>query len=157
MNSNQRLQLNQIIDENNVEDCTAHIREKQHSGKIREAVTKMLDILKANDGADAQALDDALMKECSFMFNHYTDIYNRVKKRELDMSILWEFLNVLEKIEQGESDQHAGAFEVGSLLKKMYIDSAVRQADARDAAHAKEQEQPRTPTHDISWNDFKAL
>ena len=128
MNPSQRLKLNQIIDENNVKDYTTQIRENRHSVKIRENVTKMVDIIKANKGVDDRALDDLLMADCAFMFNHYTDLYNRIKKRELDMSILWEFLNVLEKIENGEADQHSGAFEVGSLLKKMYIDSALRRS-----------------------------
>lgn len=150
MDSSQRLQLNQIIDDNNVEDYTALIREKCHSGKIRAAVTKMIDIIKANEGTDAHTLDNLLMAECAFMFNHYTDIYNRIKKQELDLSILWEFLNVLEKIETGEADQHTAAFEVGSLLKKMYIDSAMR-------SHSKDDANPGTSFRQgkqISWREY---
>ena len=150
MNPSQRLQLNQIIDENNVEDYTKLIREKRHSDKIRTTVTRMLDIMKANEGLDARALDDALMAECAFMFNEYTDLYNRIKKRELDMSILWEFLNVLEKIENGEADQHTGAFEVGSLLKKLYIDSAMRRKTESPSEAVS-----KRPAKPITWREYR--
>ena len=154
MDSSQRLQLNQIIDENNVEDFTVQIRTKRHSGKIRESVTKMIDIIKANEGLDARALDELLMADCAFMFNQYTDIYNRIKKQEIDISILWEFLNVLEKIETGESDQHAAAFEVGSLLKKMYIDSALRRTSDMDNT---ETENTLRTGKSLSWNDYSKM
>lgn len=154
MNPSQRLQLNQIIDENNVEDYTKQIRENRHSNKIRTTITRMLEIMKANEGLEARALDNLLMAECAFMFNQYTDLYNRIKRRELDMSILWEFLNVLEKIENGEADQHAGAFEVGSLLKKLYIDSAVRRVNMTNENDIKK---PKAPVHNISWKAYKSL
>ena len=55
----------------------------------------------------------------------YTDIYNKIRKDELDLSILNRFLNVLRNIEDGELDQHEGAFVVGTLLKELYVDSAL--------------------------------
>jgi hypothetical protein len=136
-----------MIDHNNVKDHTKDIREKRHSGKIRESVTIMIDIIRTSNGVD---VDDILMKECSFMFHHYTDLYNRIKKREIDLTILWEFLNVLEKIENGEADQHTAAFEVGSLLKKLYIDSAVKRADARET----ESETQHSAHRNITWREY---
>lgn len=153
MNPSQRLQLNQIIDENNIEDYTNLIREKRHSGKIRKSVTRMIDIIKANEGLDARALDELLMADCAFMFNHYTDLYNRIKNQELDLSILWEFLNVLEKVENEESDQHMAAFEVGSLLKKLYIDSAIRGQSKYD----NKAETSIREGKSITWNDYSKM
>lgn len=153
MNPSQRLQLNQMIDENNVEDYTTLIREKRHSGKIRKSVTKMIDIIKVNEGLDARGLDELLMADCAFMFNHYTDLYNRIKNQELDLSILWEFLNVLEKVENEESDQHMAAFEVGSLLKKLYIDSALR----GQSKYENKEESSIREGKSITWNDYSKM
>jgi hypothetical protein len=50
-------------------------------------------------------------------------------------------------------DQHEGSFEVGKLLKKIYIDSALRKADKLDEAN-KEQEEKK-PVEQISWAEFK--
>ena len=57
------------------------------------------------------------------------DIYNKIRKDEIDMTILLKFLDVLKKIEDNELDQHEGSFEVGKLLKELYVDSALRKAE----------------------------
>ena len=46
MDDSARLQLDKMIAANNVEDCTQDIRDKKHSGKIRDDVTKMLELKK---------------------------------------------------------------------------------------------------------------
>jgi hypothetical protein len=43
--------------------------------------------------------------------------------------ILLRLINILHAIEEGALDQHEGSFEVGKLLKEIYIDSALRKAD----------------------------
>ena len=117
-----RIQLNKMISANNVEDCTEQIRSKKHSKKIRDDVTKMLELKKKYvrlSKSNPEQFDAMLVSQCNFLFNYYTDIYNKVKKEEISLAILWELLNVLEKIENCELDQHSGAYEVGNLLKKM--------------------------------------
>jgi hypothetical protein len=66
------------------------------------------------------------------------------------------FLYVLKKIEDGECDAHQGAFTIGKMLKDIYIDSALRKADAcapagSDAEPVETYVKPR----EISWRDFK--
>lgn len=147
MNPNEQLQLNNMIKEHNVEDSTADIQKKQHSGKIRDDVTKMVDIIKDNDALPETELDELLISKCPFLFTYYTDLFNRIKKKELNLSILWDFINTLEKIEKGEIDQHMGSFEVGKLLKKIYIDSALQKANKLNP----EKERPKK----ISWKTYK--
>ena len=78
---------------------------------------------------------------------------NKVKKDEINLSILLRLLNVLHSIEEGAVDQHEGSFEVGKLLKQIYIDSALRKAEKlnedTDTIEAKK------PVEQISWSDFK--
>ena len=95
-------------------------------------------------------------------FNHYTDIYNKVIKDEINLTILLRLLNVLNSIEEGHVDQHEGSFEVGKLLKKIYIDSALRKADKLDKANKgregegeEEEEEEEKPIESISWSEFK--
>ena len=47
-----------------------------------------------------------------------------------------QFLNVLERIEKGELDQHEGSFIVGTLLKELYVDSALKRGEKLDKEHA---------------------
>ena len=43
----------------------------------------------------------------------------------------------LQAIEEGEIDQHEGSYEVGKLLKELYIDSALRRETKRDKKRKK--------------------
>ena len=78
-------------------------------------------------------------------------------KDEIDISILGKFLAVLSKIEEGELNQHEGSFMIGSLLKELYIDSALRKADKLDKQYADEnaEEVPEVKPIEISWSQYK--
>lgn len=122
MNSDERLLLQKMIKANDVSDQTELIRRLKHSHMLEEDINKLLKMKKE------EASDDEIMNECSFLFTQYTDIYNKIKKNELDLSILNRFLNVLRSIEDSEIDQHEGSYVVGNLLKQLYIDSALRKS-----------------------------
>ena len=160
MNDQQRLQLNRMIQTNNVEDQTQLIRELKHSEILQHNVNKMLS-LKAQSVKESWSdtqLNEQLIRECSFLHTYYTDIFNKVKKDEIDLSLLNMFLNVLRNIEEGRIDQHEGSFQVGTILKEIYLDSAIKKGAKLDASHKQEQEQEQEPWSgimDISWKDFK--
>jgi hypothetical protein len=85
---------------------------------------------------------------------YYTDIYNKIRKDEIDLTIFNKFLVILKKIEDEEVDQHEGSFLVGTLLKEMYIDSAIKKADKFDRENPQENVE-EIPHINISWKDFK--
>jgi hypothetical protein len=67
-------------------------------------------------------------------------------------------LYVLKLIEDGKLDQHTGSFEVGKLLKSIYIDSALKKADHSDKnrdKYSKTAHAPVLPPKKISWAEFK--
>jgi hypothetical protein len=154
MNENQRLQLQKMISENNVEDQTELIRTLKHSIILRSDINKLL-LLKnkySNNFDDSFTME--AMLECNFLFTYYTDIYNKIKKDEIDMSLLFKFIDVLESIEKGEKDQHEASFEVGNILKDIYIDSALKKADKLNSENPQTEEY-RGPDVNISWKQFK--
>jgi hypothetical protein len=73
----------------------------------------------------------------------------------IDLGILNQFLNVLRRIEDGELDQHEGSFVVGTLLKELYVDSALRKADKLNEREEETKQQVKGPAMSISWNEFK--
>jgi len=157
MNKAEKLQLDKMIRENNVEDCTNDIREKCHSQKIREDVRKMLKLMKSNARLRRRSeteFDDLLVENCQFLFNHYMDIFNKVKNEELNLGTLWKFLDVLKLIEDGKLDQHEGSHRVGKLLKSLYLDSAVKKADKLNQKREME-EDARPEPKNISWAEYK--
>jgi len=153
MNDKQRLQLQNMIKANNVEDQTDFIRNLKHSQIIRNEVNNMI-LIKSKYRGDDNKIHEECVNECNFLFTYYTDIYNKVRKDEIDIGILNKFLDVLRKIEDGELDKHEGSFLVGSILKELYVDSALRKADKLNENEEPKPE-PKKPEQNISYKQFK--
>ena len=160
MDTLERLNLHKMIDANNVKDCTGEIRAKRHSPLIREDISRMLQLKKKYsrmDKSNSTQFDSMCVSQCSFLFNNYTDIFNKVKKDELNLSIMHQLLDVLSQIEDGKLDQHTGAFEVGKLMKALYIDSALVKAERLDKKTGKKTVVAKMPEKKISWAEYKAM
>jgi hypothetical protein len=159
MDTLDRLNLNKMIDANNVQDCTEEIRAKKHSKFIRDDVTRLIS-LKQKYSRLAQSnpnqFDTMCVSQCSFLFNNYMEIFNKIKKDELNLKILHQLLDVLKDIEEGQLDQHAGAFEVGKLLKTMYIDSALIKAERIDKKTGEKMTVAKPKEKKITWAEYKA-
>jgi hypothetical protein len=155
MDDNQRLQLQNMIKANNVDDQTDFIRNLKHSQIIRDEVNNMI-MIKAKFRGDDAKIHEECVNDCNFLFTYYTDIYNKVRKDEIDIGILNKFLDVLKRIEDGELDQHEGSFLVGSLLKELYVDSALKKADKLNANEEPKPE-PKKPEQNISYKQFKKI
>lgn len=156
MDDKARLQLQKMIKANDVEDQTGLIRELKHSHMLQSDINSLLS-LKSKYNNNQELISQNAPIECNFLFTYYTDIYNKIRKDEIDLSILNRFLNVLRQIEEGLLDQHEGSFVVGTLLKELYVDSALKKAEKLNKQHEKEEklETKRGPSIEISWKQFK--
>ncbi len=137
MDDKQRLQLQNMIKTNNVEDQTDLILNLKHSQILRNEINNMI-MIKAKYRGDNEKIAEECMNESNFLFTYYTEIFNKVKKDEIDINLLYQFLDILKKIEDGHLDQHEGSFQVGSILKAIYVDSALKKADKLDAENEKD-------------------
>lgn len=155
MDDNQRLQLANMIKANNVDDQTELIRNLRHSQVLRNEVNNMI-LLKAKYRGDDEKIYNECVDECNFLFTYYTDIFNKIRKNEIDIGILNKFLDVLRRIEEGELDQHEGSFLVGTILKELYVDSALKKAEKLDEL-AEKKEEPKKAEVNISWSQFKKM
>jgi hypothetical protein len=156
MDENQRLHLQKMITANNVEDNTELIRQLKHSHILRENVNNLI-MLKAKYIDEPEKVHLDAMMECSFLFTYYTDIYNKIRKDEIDLKILFRAFDVLRDIEDGKLDQHTGAFEFGQLLKEIYVDSALRKAEKLNAETGEKEPEYKGPQVNISWSQYKTL
>ena len=156
MDEKQRLQLQNMIKTNNVEDQTQLIRDLKHSHILKNEINNMI-MIKAKYRNDPEQINLECMNECGFLFTYYTEIFNKVKKDEIDINILNKFIDVLRQIEDGELDQHSGSFLVGTLLKELYIDSALKKADKLNEEHDKNKpvKEEKEPVK-ISWKQYKS-
>jgi len=155
MNEKERLQLNKMIKINNVEDQTNQIRTLKHSSILEKEIKELL-ILKEKYREQPEVLLNESIINCNFLYNNYTDIYNRVKKDEINIDLLFHFIHVLSQIEEGIIDQHDGSFMIGKLLKEIYIDSALKKAEKIDNEYGKENIIYEKPVN-IDWKQWKQL
>lgn len=164
MDDKQRLMLSKLIKENNVTDQTPLIRELKHSELILADVDRMVAVLAKYPQPllpRSELLNDA-RAECAdvanWLYCNYTDIFVRVLKGNMDMQMLRQVIALLKQIEDGELNQHEASFQLGSLLKKLYVDSAVKQVEKNDAdanmsaAAAPKKEYVKS---NLTWDDFK--
>ena len=145
MNDDARLKLHEMITENNVQDNTDKIKKLKHSDLIRKDVEILLSIMLKLKTDDYKTLDAACIQECNFLFIHYTNIYNKLLKNQIDIEILYKFLDCLKSIEDGTKNQHEGSYEIGLLLKSIYIDPKIYvEPVTRECTN-------------ISWNEYAQL
>lgn len=159
MDTRERLQLDKLISANNVEDVTKDIMDRKHSLLIKADIERMITLKRDYlelEMSSPERFDTLLTSQCNFLFTNYFDIFNRIKKNELNLDIMGSFLSVLKQIEDGELDQHTGAYRVGKLLKELYIDSAITRGGKLDEKHGLNSNNViQAPTNNISWKQFK--
>jgi len=154
LNIQDRLNLKKLIDESDCENNTENIRKLKHSTLIRDDVRKIDTLRMANVGMPAEEFSQLCQSECPFLFNNYTDIFNKMVSNELDLTIMTKLLTILKLIEDNKVDQHEGSVMVGKILKELYIDSAVKRAENIDKLHEAEKVKP-VESKKISWAQFK--
>ena len=159
MDDKLRNKLNSMVEEFNSEETTEKIRNERNSVKLHRDVQTML-ILKNKyrrlQKSNPQQFKTLARNKCQFMFTNFSNIFNRLLKGDLDLNILFQMIQVLEKIETGQMDQHEGSFVIGSILKKLYVDAALEKKTNKKVlkkpASVKKKEKA---LKNLSWNDFK--
>jgi hypothetical protein len=154
LSDNDKFQLRQMLEQNNVVDKTDQIRELKHSAEIRTSIQKLMqlkiehaDLLRENK----PKFEEISVRECNFLFFNYMELYNIILKETMDASILFKLLDVLSKIESSDLDQHEGSFMVGKYLKEIYIDSKLAESKRLDALYPSAvQIEPKN----ITWQEF---
>ena len=146
MNPEQVIQLNEMIKQNDSVDNTELIRELRHSSLITKDINTILNIKKKLNTTEFAIIDKVCLKHCRFLFDNYTNIYNKLIKGQVDLKVLYKFLYYLKQIEEGSLNQHEASFEIGTLLKKMYIDPIIEDKPPN--------ERKALP---VNWNEYKNM
>ena len=160
MDNLDRLNLQKMINSNDVVDNTFLIRSLKHSEKINNDIKHLIELKKKYSRlakSNIEEFDRICVSQCNFLFTNYTDIYNKVKKDEIDLNILGTFITTLKRVENQELDQHEASFLVGKLLKEMYVDSALKKAEKLDAKDSKKEYKKPNTTKNISYSQFKKM
>ena len=157
MDDKLKKKLGEMVKEFDSEETTKDIRFKKNSKKIHADVQTMLNLKRRYsrlEKSNPSQFKTMACNKCSFLFNNFNNIFCRLLKNELNLDTLFKFIQILEKKENGEIDQHEGSYMVGEILKKLYIDSALKRDEKRDKTNKKIIKKP-VSTKKISWSDFK--
>lgn len=140
-------------------DNTNKLREKMHGKLIKQAIDD-IEIVRGETGelykTDIELFKNNCIKRNTFLYNNYFEIFNKVCNNEIDLNIMGEFISVLRSIEEGLVDQHEGSVKIGELLKKLYVDSALRTGEKLDKKNPTEAKVFKE-SKDISWKQYKNL
>ena len=155
MNPSERLDLKRLIQNSDYEDNTEGIRKLKHSDLIQTEIVRM-EFLKKRDATIRKerplVFKETCKKECSFLFNGYTEIFNHILKDELDIGLMNQALATLKKIEEGEIDQQEGSVIMGKILHRIFVESALQSAKTRDSETPQEE---KNNGKELSWAEFK--
>ncbi len=159
MNDAERLNLKKMVKEFKTEETTDKIRELKHSKKIRQDVETILMLKRKYPKLKKEMLQTMAQNKCMFLWNNYTNIFNKLFGGYIDVEMLYKFINVLAKIEEGEYDQHEASMVVGKILKEIYIDSALKEGEAKDKQHKKKikKKEKKKKVKNLSWKDYKKI
>ena len=115
MNPDEVLKLNDMIKEGDCVDNTDMIRQLKHSSLITQNLNALLRIKKKykdeHDILDLKELDEECLKECRFLFDNYTSIYNKLLRDQIDLKVFYKFLYYLKKIEDGELTFYQASYD----------------------------------------------
>ena len=107
---------------------------------------------------DKNKFEKLAVSHCNFLFNNYTNIFNRLIKDEMNIQILYKFIEKLSEVEEGITDQHTASVEIGKILKELYIDSALRsEKNYEQDENGVEVKKNKKPINNITWGKFKAM
>lgn len=158
LNDENRLNLQKMVKEYGSEDNTKKIRTLKHSKYIKEDVERLINLKKKYErmrNTNYTKYEKLIISHCNFLWNNYTNIFNRIMKDELNIHMLYVFLNKLKDIEDQKLDQNEASVEVGQILKNLYIDSALQRSKKLEEQEKKTAPKKKRAVHNITWAAFK--
>lgn len=140
MNDKQKEQLAKLKNDN--KDCYIDNTDAIRKDKKSQAIKQDLNTFLRHKYQNKTLNIDFLQNNCSFLYLNYPEIFNKITTDlNFDFKLLYQFIDILQKIENGVVNQDEASFEIGNLLKQIYIDPVI---------HDK-----KLSKKNISWNEYK--
>jgi hypothetical protein len=153
----QSLNMKALMESDDYVNNTEKIRQIKHSDMILADVGKLCELKKTHHKmkiVEEEKYKHLCQTSCPFIYSNYTDIFNKIVNDELDMNMLVNFVETLKQIEDGILDQYDASVKIGTILKEMYVDSAMRRGQKLDEKYAGDATKFVEPKK-MSWMDFK--
>ena len=161
MREDERLKLDDLLRKDDVIQTTDKIRELRHSSQIKIAVDNIAKLKRNHSRLGKDMFRSMAMKQAEFLYVNYSVLFNKLVNEELNIKILYEFINILSQIENGQINQHEGSYLVGKKLKELYVDGVInkdKKSREKDAIEdQKKLDKMKKPKKKISYKQFKIL
>lgn len=154
---NQSLNMQSLMASDDYVNNTEKIRQLKHSEDILLDIAKICELKKTHSKmkiVEEEKFKHLCETSCPFLFTHYNDIFNKVVNDELNLHMMVDFVKMLKQIEEGELDQFDASVKIGTILRDMYVDSAMRRGDKLDAANGVSEKKFVEPKK-MTWAEFK--
>ena len=155
LSQKEKMDLDKLIKSYDSKDNTEQIRKLKHSKQIKVDVAKIIELKKKYSRLKYESIEKMAIKQASFLWNNYTNIFIKLMKDKLNVDTLYQFVSVLEMIEDGKLDQNEASVQVGSILKKLYIDSALYENKTNSKKNDKKSKKTKRKVKNISWKEYK--
>jgi hypothetical protein len=152
LSQKEKIDLEKLIKSYDSKDNTENIRKLKHGKLIRTDVAKIIELKTKYSRLKYESIEKMAIKQASFLWVNYTNIFIKLMKGKLNVDTLFKFISVLEMIEEGKLDQNEGSVQIGQILKKMYIDTALYESKINNKGKDKKN---KKKVKNISWEEFK--
>ena len=158
MNNNEKKKLDQLKKGNEQYfDNTDNLRKLKNSTLIKNDVSIILKHRQHRNYHNKPLNIDLLKDERSFLYNNYRSIFDKlVDCYDWDIKILFKFIKKLEDIENSVCNQDEASYEIGTLLKNIYIDPVINEENDDKEWIPCKVECVNEPVENISWSQYKA-
>ena len=153
MNDDIKSKIEEFSSKEDVPQTTTKIRKLKHSKFIKQDIQHYYSLKHRYSRISKKQFKQMAAKQCQFIYKNYTNLFNRLVNDELERAILGRFIDALEKIENGDLNQHEASYQIGLLLKKIYVDQALRAEKDREVKKTKKGKRPVK----ITWEEYKKL
>jgi len=92
ISNQERIDLKRLLDTNDCENNTEHIRKVKHSLKIQKDVMDLVEFKKSrgkvSEEFDHEQFEIEAREITPFLYNNYADIFKKIMRDEIDFQIL---------------------------------------------------------------------
>ena len=146
--------LDQMLHEDDVPQTTEQIRKMKHSGDIGKDIDTYFRLRNKYKRLSKKQFAKIMSSKCNFIFNNYHNLFNKLISNQLDQDILHKFLDALKLIENGTLNQHEASYQIGLLLKKIFVDQAIKKEEQK---RTRVKRKKKLPAEKITWDEYKKL
>lgn len=155
-----RLDLKKLMKagEHDYVDNTDGIRRLKHSDLIAADMKKLEDLKVSHASMRISSPDEfssLCQKKCSFLYNAYTDIYNRLFKDQLDVNLMLDALRTLKQVETGKINQQEGSILMGKLFYKVFVSNATKHETSSSSNAVEVPVASTSLENQLTWRDYK--